>query len=323
VGSTTILFVEEAKPAVSAKAATGKIPVAAPAAPAPSKTATAKIPVAPTRRTTSRVEAAKPASQGALKPASSMSSKSGTRVAKATGRTPSARPARPASGAPPKKKSPVIAIAAGVVVLLAIGVAVVLLRSKDTSEETRSRVEHLMKKAHDEEAAGKIDLAIQDYNKALQLCQGDLFKQKARDITGLVAQLERSRAPVPAPVPRPDPQVPEKKGPDAQAFKSEVDQKYKLTGDAATADWGAALKDWSDFLEKKPAGDAAALAQKEIRAIQANAKTELERLRKKAAALDKDNRMAEAVALLKQHLGRFEGTEALPELEALIKKYDR
>jgi len=320
VGSTTILFAETAAPAVSSKAATGKIPVAAPPPPAPSKTATAKIPVAPTRRTTSRVESAKPASQGALKPAAPLPSKSGTRMGRATGRTPSVRPARP-SAEGRRSKSPVIAIAAGAVVLAAAVGGFFLFRSKDNSEEIRSRVEHLMKKAHDEEAAGKTDLALQDYTKALQLCQGDLFKQKARDITGLMAQLELSRAP--APVPKPVPLEPEKKGPDAQARKSEIDRKYKLTGDGAEADWGGALKDWNEFLEKKPAGEAAAIAQKEIRSIQAKAKTELDGLRKKATALAQDNRMAEAVALLKKRLTRFEGSEALPDLEALIRQYDR
>ena len=60
IGSTTILFEEAAKSAVSTKAPTAKIPVAAAAVPeekpasAPSKTATAKLPVAPTRRTTAR-----------------------------------------------------------------------------------------------------------------------------------------------------------------------------------------------------------------------------------------------------------------------------
>jgi pSer/pThr/pTyr-binding forkhead associated (FHA) protein len=321
IGSTTILFEEAAKPSVSSKAATSKIPVAAPPAPAPSKTATAKIQVAPTRRTTSRADAGKPASQAALKPVAPPPSKSGTRVGKVTGRAPTVRPTRPAAEAPRKKKSPVIAIVAVAVVLVLAAGGFFFFRSKDNSDDTRSRVEHLMKKAHDEEASGKTALAVQDYNKALQLCQGDLFKQKARDITQLLAQLEASQAPAPAV--KADPKEPAKKGPDVQARRSEISQKYKLTGDAASADWGGALKEWNDFLSKKPAAEAEAAAQEEIRSIQGKAKADLERLRKKAAALVQENKMAEAVALLKQQEPRFEGSEALPDLEAAIKQYDR
>ncbi len=317
IGSTTILFEETAKPAVSSKAPTSKIPVAAP--PAPSKTATAKIQVAPTRRTTSRAEGSKPVSQGALKPVASSPSKSGTRVGKTTGRAPTVRPSRPTADAP-RRKSPVIALVAGgaAVLLLAVG-GFFFFGSKDNSDDVRSRVDHLMKKAHEAEVAGKTDLAIQDYNKALKLCQGDLLKQKAQDITRLLAQLEASRAPAPAL--KPDPKQPEKKGPDAQARRTEITQKYKLTGE--DADWGGALKEWNDFLSKKPAADAETVAQAEIRSIQGKAKADLDRLRKKAAALAQENKMAEAVALLKQQQARFEGSEVLPDLEAAIKQYDR
>src|SRR5947207_4338513 len=79
IGSTTISFEDAAaapkppsspaRPAVSAKAPTAKLPMiaAAPHSPAP-KIATESVPVAPTRRTTERVEAVKSASQGALRP---------------------------------------------------------------------------------------------------------------------------------------------------------------------------------------------------------------------------------------------------------------
>jgi hypothetical protein len=111
------------------------------------------------------------------------------------------------------------------------------------------------------------------------------------------------------------------KGPDAKARRSEIHQKYKLAGD--DADWGGAVKEWNDFLAKKPAGEAASFAQEDLRAIQGKAKADLDRLRKKADGLAQENKMAEAVSLLKQQLSRFEGTEVLPDLDAAIKKYDR
>jgi len=319
IGSTTILFQESAKPIVPAKAATGKIPVAASAAPPPSKTATAKIQVAPTRRTTARVESVpKPASQGALKPAGS---KSGTRLGRASGRTPVSRPPRAPAEAP-KKRSPVLLIAgAAVLVVLAAG-GFFLLRGKDNGEEIRAQVDRLVKKAHDEEVAGKIDAAIQDYKKALELCQGDIFKIKARDIAKLLAQLEAPRPHSPALKQDPKDPAPEK-GPDPKARRTEIHQKYKLEGDDSAADWGGAVKEWNDFLAKKPAGEASSLAQEDLRAIQGKAKADLDRLRKKADGLAQENKMAEAVSLLKQQLPRFEGTEVLPDLEASIKRYDR
>jgi len=317
IGSTTILFQESAKPLLPAKAATGKIPVAAAPVPAPSKTATAKIQVAPTRRTTSRVDAvAKPASQGGLKPAGS---KSGSRMGRASGRNPVSRPPRGPAEAP-KKKSPILLIA-GAAALLVLGAGgFFLLRGKDNGEEIRTQVDRLVKKAHDEEAAGKVDAAIQDYKKALELCQGDIFKIKARDIAKLLAQLEAPRPTAPAVKEDSKDPAPEK-GPDAKARRAEIHQKFKLTGD--DADWGGAVKEWNDFLAKKPAAEASSFAQEDVRAIQGKAKVDLDRLRKKADGLAQENKMAEAVSLLKQQLPRFEGTEVLPDLEAAIKKYDR
>jgi hypothetical protein len=320
IGSTTILFQEAAKAVVPSKAATGKVPVAAPAPVlAPSKTATAKMQVAPTRRTTSRIEAvAKPSSQQALKPAGS---KSGTRLGRASGRTPVTRPPRGPAEAP-KKKSPALIIAGALVLAGLAGGGFFLFRGKDNGEEIRTQVDRLVKKAHDEEAAGKVDAAIQDYKKALELCQGDMFKIKARDIAKLLAQLEAPRPPAPAVKPDSKDPAPEK-GPDAKARRAEIHQKYKLAGDDAAADWGGALKEWNDFLGKKPAAEAASLAQEDLRAIQGKAKADLDRLRKRADGLAQENKMAEAVSLLKQQLPRFEGTEVLPDLEAAIKRYDR
>ena len=134
IGSTTILFQEAAKAVVPSKAATGKVPVASPAPVpvlAPSKRATAKMQVAPTRRSTSRLDAvAKPASQQALKPAGS---KSGTRLGRASGRTPVARPPRGPAEAP-KKKSPVLLIAGAVVLAVLAGGGFFLFRGKDNGE---------------------------------------------------------------------------------------------------------------------------------------------------------------------------------------------
>lgn len=317
IGSTTILFEEAAKASISPKAATSKIPVAA-AAPAASKTATAKIPVDPTRRTTARVESVKPASQGALKPVGHGMSKSGSRVGKVSGRAPSIRPARPAAEAP-RKKSLVLPIGiAAAVLALAVG-GFVAFGGKDHNEETGVQIKQLKKKAREAEAAGKIDLAIQDYEKALELCQGEFFKMEAREINQSLSPLKSSRSTSPAVAA--DPKEPVEKKPDVPSRRAEIHQKHRL-GDAG-ADWGAAIKDWHEFLARKPAGDVSAVVQEEIKSIQAKAKVDLERLRQKADALAQENKMAEAVALLKQQLIRFEGTEVQPDLELAIKKYDR
>jgi hypothetical protein len=218
--------------------------------------------------------------------------------------------------------SPVLLIVGAAVLAVLSAGGFFLLRGKDNGEEIRTQVDRLMKKAHDEEAAGKIDAAIQDYKKALELCQGDIFKIKARDIAKLLAQLEAPRTPAPTVKQDSTDPAPEK-GPDAKTRRTEIHQKYKLAGDDDAADWGGAVKEWNDFLAKKPAGEAASLAQEDLRAIQGKAKADLDRLRKKADGLAQENKMAEAVSLLKQQLPRFEGTEALPDLEAAIKRYDR
>src|SRR6185369_5456520 len=131
VGSTTISF-EAGGPAtksvpakvVSTKAATAKIPVVAPPAPAPAtsapgRVATAKVP-APTRKSTGRLDAVKPVSQGALKPATQPLSKSASRLGnKPAAATRGTRP-RPATPAPASKKKPVL-LAVIAVAVLALG----------------------------------------------------------------------------------------------------------------------------------------------------------------------------------------------------------
>src|SRR5260370_40638407 len=99
IGSTTILFEDAPRASVSSKAAAAKLPVIAasssgkppelkpsPAKAAASKIATARVQVAPTKRTTERVEAVRPASQAGLRPATHAVPKSGSRMGRTTGR---------------------------------------------------------------------------------------------------------------------------------------------------------------------------------------------------------------------------------------------
>jgi hypothetical protein len=354
IGSTTISFEDvvskPAEPAparagVSPKAPTAKLPVvaAAPARPTAPKIATDNVPVAPTRRSTARLEAAKSASQGALKPVSqgglkpvsqgglkpvdpAKAGKPGTRVNK-SGRVQAARPARPGAEAP-KKKSPVALIAAGAVAVVVLGAgAFFLFGSHDGDDKVRTQIDQLVKKAEKAEKADHLDDAIQAYGEALKLCQGDRHKLRASEIKKLVDTLESRRtAGSAAPASGAKDATAAEKGPDFQAKKAEITARHKLAGDPSSADWGAALKDWSDFVKGKLPADTKSKAEGEIRSLQAKAKEEAERLRKKADALAQENKMAEAVDLIKQQLARFSHPdlkELQGELEGMLKKYDK
>jgi len=331
IGSTTILFEDAPRASVSSKTATAKLPAAsasppgkgtelkpAPAKVAASKIATAKVQVAPTKRTTERVEAVRPTSHLGLKPATHPVSKSGSRVGRPTGRNTPGR--SPRSGAEPApKKSPVILIAGVAAVLVLGGAAVFYFTSKDNGDQVRDQIEQFMKKGDAAKGEERYDAAVQEYRKALDLCQGDRYKIRASDITKLISQLEARKGPA-APA-KPEPKdVPDKEG-EFQAKKTEIADKHKL-GDPSAPDWGGALKDWTEFATRKPAGDAAR-AQAEIRALQARAQEEVTRLKAKADALTKENKMAEAVDLLKHQSGRFEGTDAKAELDAALKQLDK
>ena len=334
IGSTTITF-EEAAPAVkpatskqvSTKAPTGKLPVVPPAPAAatpkaaPAKEATERVGVEPTRRSTAKLDPVRPSSKSGLKPATQPLSKSASRVHRNTGRSASARPSRPA-GEPAKKPFPLLWVGAAALVLVLLGgAAYLLVSSKDSSEQTRITIESLMKKAQDAEAREHYDLAVQEYRKALELCQGDRFKVRASEIQKNLQQIEsRSAVGAPAPVKR-DP-APEKP-PDFQARRGEISGKYKLTGDLSLADWSGAIKEWTEFCKSKANVDLKGKAEIEIRTLQGQAKEDVARLRKRAESLAQENKMAEALDLLKQQLSRFEGTDSQPELETAIKQYDR
>jgi hypothetical protein len=350
IGSTTIAFEDAApagkpfdaaqgkaapaRPAASPKAATAKVPVVAAARPpdpgvSSTRTATARIsaenvPVAPTRKITARVEAVKAPSQGALKPASQPAAKTGSRVSK-SGRGTGPRPVRPPADAP-KKKSPVLIIAIAVGVLLLGGGAFFFFSSHDNGDQAKVQIDQLVKKAEKAEKAEHYDEAIQEYKKALDLCQGDRWKVRASDITKLLQQLESRRPAGTTAPPKPDPKESPEKGPDVQAKKTEIAEKHKLGGDPSAADWGGALKDWNDFLKGKLPADTKAKAEGEIRSLQGKAKDDADRLRKKADGLAQENKMAEAVDLLRHQLVRFEHSdlkELHAELEATLKKYDK
>jgi hypothetical protein len=355
IGSTSIAFEDAApraaepapaRPSVSAKAPTAKLPVvaASPAHPAAPK-APEQVPVAPTRRSTARLEAAKSSSQGALKPVSqgalkpvsqgalkpvdtgkTPAAKPGTRVNK-SGRLPAARGARPAAEAP-RKKSPVPLIAAGAVVVVLLGAgAFLLFGSRDGDDKVRTQIDQFVKKAEKAEKAEHLDEAIQNYKEALERCQGERQKFRASEIKKLVDALEARRSAgitTPASGPK-DLHAPEK-GPDFQAKKTEIAARHKLAGEASSADWAAALKDWSDFGKGKLPADTRTKVEGEIHALQAKAKDEAERLRKKADGLAQENKMAEAVDLIKQQLERFNHPDLKDlhgELEAALQKYDK
>ena len=64
----------------------------------------------------------------------------------------------------------------------------------------------------------------------------------------------------------------------------------------------------------------------EMGTLQGKAKEEVDRLRKKADALAQENKMAEAVDLIRHQLQRFTHPalmELHEELQAVLKKYDK
>jgi pSer/pThr/pTyr-binding forkhead associated (FHA) protein len=346
IGSTTVTF-EEAAPAPAPKAPpprppssrtpTEKLPLAAPArtSPSPSSSrsgvASEKVPVAPTRKITARVEAAKTASsQGSLKPVGQALAKTASRVGKPVdpaqarpGRASGPRTARPPAE-PARKKNPLIlAAAAGAVLVLGVG-AYFLFSSNEGGDQVKAQIDQLVKRAEKAEKADHVDEAIQDYRKALELCEGDRYKMRRSEIGKLLQSLESRRASASAP--KGDPKEPAEKGPDFQAKKTEISEKNKLAADPAAADWNGALKDWGDFQRGRVPDETKARIAVEMAAVQAKAKEDAERLRKKAEALAHENKMAEAVDLLRQQLPRFSHPALKPladDLQSTLRKYDK
>ncbi|HLY74611.1 MAG TPA: hypothetical protein VKU80_10885, partial [Planctomycetota bacterium] len=290
----------------------------APAKASPPKVATAKVQVAPTKRTTERVEAVKSPSQGGMKPVTHPVSKSASRLGRVTGRTAPTRPSRPSVEARAKKSPALLVAAVAFVLLLAAGGGFYFF-SRENGDQVRDQIELFMKRGDSAKAAERYDEAVQEYRRALDLCQGDRYKIRASEITKLLAQIEIRRGPGPSPKPETK-ETPNREG-EFQAKKAELTEKHRLA-DAAAADWGGALKEWTEFASRKSAPEASR-AQAEIRALQAKAQEDAARLKEKADLLTKENKMAEAVDLLKHQSGRFEGTDAKAELEAAIKQLDK
>ena len=345
IGSTTVSF-EDAAPApapkpaparaaVSPKAPTEPVPMAAAPAASPSRPGTAKVasekvPVAPTRKVTARGEAEKTASQGALKPVDAPSEATPSRpLSKSASRT--ARPVRGtaprSSREPDKKKPPVLLLAVGGGVLLLAVAAFFIFSSHDSGDQARLQIDQHVKKAEKAEKAEHYDEAIQEYRKALELCQGDRHKVRASEITKLLASLEARRTGSSGtPPPKTDLKDVPEKGPDFQGKKTEIAEKRKIAGDPSAADWTGALKDWSEFLKGKVPEETRTKVSGEMADVHTRAKEDAERLRKKADALAQENKMAEAVDLLRHQLPRFQHPalkDVSDELQATLLKYDK
>ncbi|HEV3025996.1 MAG TPA: hypothetical protein VG457_00400, partial [Planctomycetota bacterium] len=218
------------------------------------------------------------------------------------------------------KKSPVLLIAVVVVLVLLLGAGgFFFIASKDNGDQVRDQIEQYKKKGDAAKADERYDEAVLEYRKAFDLCQGDRYKIRASELSTLIAQIETRKGPAASSKPEKK-DAPNKDG-EFQAKKTEIAEKYRL-GDSAAADWGGALKDWTEFAARKSAADATR-EHAEIRALQAKAQEDASRLKGKADALTKENKMAEAVDLLKHQSGRFEGTDAKAELDAAIKQLDR
>jgi hypothetical protein len=266
-------------------------------------------------------QALKPVSQGALKPAGQPPSKSASRLGKATAATRGTRP-RPAPPGPAKKKSRVLLVAI-VLVVAALGGGAAWFFTRDGGDQTGAQIHQLIRKAEAAEKEEKFAAAAADYRKALELCQGERYKYQASDISRRLSQLDARKGSEASSKTDPAPKDPPDKGPDFQTKKTELADKYKLSGDGSAADWSGAVKEWTEVSKGKAPGDFKSRAEAEIRAIQGRAKQDFDRLRKKAESLAQENKMAEALDLLKQQKARFEHTDLQADLDAAIRQYDK
>ena len=131
-----------------------------------------------------------------------------------------------------------------------------------------------MRQAHRTEGAREISLS--------RTGRGGRTAGNAVSNEAVVRGADLAQAPGSVAAPKADPKEASEKGPDFQAKRAEITEKYKLAADPTNVDWGGALKEWSDFAKGKVPADTKSRADGEMRALQGKAKDDADRLRKKA-----------------------------------------
>jgi hypothetical protein len=107
-----------------------------------------------------------------------------------------------------------------------------------------------------------------------------------------------------------------------QARRNEIREKYGLATPAPR--YGDAISEWQAWAgEKNASEEDRQKAAGEIRAVNRGAKEELERLKARAASLEKDNKKAEAAEELKRQRERFSKTGCAEELEGVIGQLEK
>ncbi len=206
IGSTTITFeeAEAAKPAPAAKPKSASATAALPKVQAPAakttqsaKVATAQIPIAQTRRITSRIDTVKPSTQSIPKAGSTAAMKKTTQRGGGSGATTrglavSATQKFKAEGRR-KKANPMVILLGTIGVVFVVVITLILFWPKDTSDLVRSQLEGFMKKAVELDSQDKYDAAIAEFKKALELCVGDKWKGQAAEIKAQIRATEENK----------------------------------------------------------------------------------------------------------------------------------
>jgi hypothetical protein len=109
---------------------------------------------------------------------------------------------------------------------------------------------------------------------------------------------------------------------DFQARRNEIREKHGLASPAPR--YGDAISDWQSWAgEKHVTEEDRQKATAEVGSINQQARAELERLKARAASLEKDNKKAEAIDELKKQRERFRKTGAAEELEGVIGQLEK
>lgn len=109
---------------------------------------------------------------------------------------------------------------------------------------------------------------------------------------------------------------------DFQTYRNELIKLHKLDNEnirAGNAQWGAALKDWKEYVEKSTIEDSKRKAENEIRTLGLKANEEVGLLRRRAQRkAGEEGKKEEAVKDLEEQLARFKNIEAEGEIKKII-----
>jgi pSer/pThr/pTyr-binding forkhead associated (FHA) protein len=254
---------------------------------ATAKTSAPALTPAPAKKSSTQVTPVRPPSGPFKKGPSGPFKKAGLRTGstRSAARGPGTSRSAPEGGA--KKKSPVLGIALGVLLLGAGAGAYFLFFKKEATAEP-----HKAKKE-----------ASEAHSK----------KESGRE-PGSPGGDPRGGRPGGAP------DAPA--GGDFEAVRTGIAGSCKL-GESGHAQWGTAIREWKDYLEKKPVEESRSRAQAQIEELNGKAKVEFGRLEKQVEGMNEEKKKAEALGLLKDNRPRFDGTDSLESIDKLIREFEK